>query len=120
MCGDSLGRNHLLLSPEVVLQDTLHGWDSKKHTAVADVLPGTSVDCRLIRNNYDTDDYTPEEADAVARLSYYCGMAAKMNWGENESGANIKNLVAPLKRRSAMDMSTTWTVTSIFHRIGRP
>ena len=82
----------------VVLQDTLHGWESKKHTAVADVLPGTSVDCRLIRNNYDTDDYTPEEADAVARLSYYCGMAAKMNWGENESGANIKNLVDPLKK----------------------
>ena len=82
----------------VVLQDTLHGWESKKHTAIEDILPGTSVDCRLIRNNYDTDQYTAEEADAVARLSYYCGIAAKMNWGEDASGANIRNLITPLKK----------------------
>ena len=83
---------------DVVLQDTLHGWESKKHTNIEDVLPGTTVNCRLIRNNYDSDDYTTEEADAVARLSYYCGVAAKMNWGIEESGASIQNVIAPLKR----------------------
>lgn len=82
----------------VVLQDTLHGWESPHHSPVADVLPGTRVDCRLIRNNYDTEDYSPEEADAVARLSYYCGVAAKMKWGIESSGANASRLTAPLKK----------------------
>ena len=81
----------------VTLKDTLHGWETPKYT-IADLLPGTSVDCRLIRNNYDTDDYTAAEEDAVARLSYYCGVAAHMNWGINESGANVHNLVDPMKR----------------------
>ena len=82
---------------EVVLQDTLHGWETPQYV-IDDVLPGTKVDCRLIRNNYDVDDYTPEEADAVARLSYYCGVAAHMRWGLEASGANIRNLVKPMQR----------------------
>ena len=81
----------------VVLQDTLHGWETSRYV-IEDVLPGTSVDCRLIRDNYDVDDYTPEEEDAVARLSYYCGVAAHMRWGIDASGANVRNLVEPMQR----------------------
>ena len=62
------------------------------------MLPGTHVDTRLILNNYDTEAATPEAIDAVARLSLYCGMAAQMNWGLNESGASVHRLVEPLKR----------------------
>lgn len=80
----------------VVLLDTLHGW-STKHYEIPDILPGTSVDTRLILDRYEEGKYTEEEVDAVARLSYYCGVAAKMNWGLGESGASIYRLVDPLK-----------------------
>lgn len=82
---------------EVVLQDTLHGWETAQYV-ISDVLPGTKVDCRLIRNNYDVDDYSEAEADAVSRLSYYCGVAAHMRWGIASSGANVRNLVDPMQR----------------------
>ncbi len=78
------------------LCDTLHGWKTK-HYAVDDILPGASIDTRLIRDNYDTDDYTQEEADAVARLSYWLGMACHMQWGLSSSGANSYKLVEPLR-----------------------
>ena len=81
----------------VVLQDTLHGWETPQYV-IEDVLPGTNVDCRLIRDNYDVDDYTQQEADAVARLSFYCGVAAHMRWGIDASGANVHNLVEPMQR----------------------
>ncbi len=81
----------------VTLQDTLYGWKTEHYT-IEDVLPGTSVDTRLIRDDYDTDFCTEEETDAVARLSYYCGVAAKMNYGLRESGADIQTLIDPLKR----------------------
>ena len=82
---------------EIVLQDTLHGWETP-HYKIADVLPGTKVDTRLILDNYDTQAATPEAIDAVARLSLYCGMAARMNWGLSESGASVHRLAEPLKR----------------------
>ena len=82
---------------EVVLLDTLHGWETPDYV-IDDVLPGTRVDCRRIRNNYDTDPYTDAELDAVSRLSYYCGVAAHMRWGLNSSGANVHRLVKPMKR----------------------
>ncbi len=82
----------------VVLRDTLHGWTTP-HYVISDVMPGTAVDTRLILHNYDTPaGYTPEAADAVSRLSYYCGMAAHMNWGLSESGAHVSALAEPLRR----------------------
>lgn len=81
----------------ITLQDTLHGWTTD-HYAIPDILPGTSVDTRLILPRYDAGQYSPEAADAVARLSYYCGVAARMNWGLSESGANIRRLIDPLER----------------------
>lgn len=82
---------------EVVLLDTLHGWTTP-HYDIPDVLPGTRVDTRLVRDRYDAGTFTEEEADAVARLSYFCGVAARMNWGTHESGARIDRLVEPLRR----------------------
>lgn len=82
---------------EVVLLDTLHGWTTP-HYEIPDILPGTRVDTRLVRDRYDAGTFTEAEADAVARLSYYCGVAARMNWGTNESGARIDRLVEPLRR----------------------
>lgn len=84
-----------------VLQDTLHGW-SNEHYEIPDVLPGSSVDSRLIRDDYATEDYSEAELDAVARLSYYLGVACQMNWGTSESGAYSYKLVEPLQRAFGM------------------
>ena len=72
----------------VTLRDTLKGWETD-HYAVADILPGASVDTRQILPQYNEGAYTEEQADAVARLSYWLGVACHMNWGTGESGANI-------------------------------
>ena len=79
------------------LQDTLHGWTTD-HYSVADVLPGQSVDTRLILDNYKTEAGTPEQRTAVAQLMYYLGMAAHMNWGLSASGTNTYRLIEPLQR----------------------
>lgn len=78
------------------LQDTLHGWQTDHYT-ISDVLPGESVDSRLILDNYDTQPYSAAEADAVARLSYWLGVASHMQWGLSSSGTNSYRLVDPLR-----------------------
>ena len=80
------------------LQDTLHGW-STDHYTIADIMPGESVDSRLILDNYDTSSSTTsEEEDAVARLSYYLGVASHMNYGLDASGTNSSRLEEPLRK----------------------
>lgn len=79
----------------VTLLDTLHGWETTHYT-ISDVLPGTTVDTKLIRDDYDTEECTDEEIDAVADLSYYLGVACGMQWGLSSSGASTDDLVEPL------------------------
>ncbi|MBR1712638.1 MAG: C10 family peptidase [Alloprevotella sp.] len=81
---------------EYVLQDTLHGWTTDRYE-IPDVLPGNSVDTRLIRDNYRGTAYSDTEVDAVARLSYWLGIAAHMNWGLGSSGAVSRRCIEPLR-----------------------
>lgn len=81
----------------ITLLDTLHGWTTDRYE-VADVLPGQTIDTRIIRNDYEREQCSEEEIDAVARLSYYLGMAAHMSWSPSSSGANSTQLVEPLQR----------------------
>lgn len=83
------------------LADTLHGWQTDHYT-IPDILPGASVNSALILDRYDRGDETAAEIDAVARLSYWLGMAAHMNWGMSSSGANSYRLVEPLRRAFAL------------------
>lgn len=78
------------------LLDTLHG-RTTAHYTVADELPGQSVDTRTIATHYDTAA-TDAEVDAVARLSYWLGLAVGMNWGPDASGASSRRAVEPLQR----------------------
>ncbi len=82
---------------DVVLQDTLHGWETPSYI-IDDVLPGAHVDVGLILDNYDAAEASEAAIDAVSRLSYYCGVAVRMNWGLSESGAQLRNFVDPLQR----------------------
>ena len=83
------------------LQDTLHGW-ATPYYEVPDVLPGASVDTRLILDNYDAAEASDASLDAVARLSYWMGMAAHMSWGPGASGAVSRRAVEPLLRAFGM------------------
>lgn len=89
----------------IVLQKALEEWSSS--TFKTETLPaGTTVDTRLILPDYGdgtaasvgmTEEDYEASVDAVARLSLMCGMAAKMNWGLGASGAEISDLVEPLR-----------------------
>lgn len=85
----------------ITLQDTLHGWTTANYT-IPDVLPGTIIDTRLIRDVYEEGTYTPAEADAVALLSYYAGVAVRMKWGLHESGASVRRAETPLRQAFGM------------------
>jgi len=78
------------------LHDTLHGWKTD-HYAVPDVLPGESVDSRLIQDDYAAP-CTKAQIEAVARLSFWLGLAARMNWGLSESGASSRCCIEPLQQ----------------------
>ena len=80
-----------------VLLDTLKGW-STAHYQVDTILPGTKLDFAHILNRYNEGQYSTDEVRAVSDLSYYCGIAAHMNWGLSSSGANTWQLDEPLKR----------------------
>ncbi len=79
------------------LCDTLHGWTTEHYT-IPDILPGATVDSRLILDNYDLVNYSDEEAEAVARLSYWLGVATHMNYGLSSSGTSTHRLEEPLRR----------------------
>lgn len=84
--------------PVVTLQDTLAGWTTA-HYDIPTVYAGATVDTRLVRDNYDIPGtYTEAEAEAVARLSLWLGMAVKMNWGPASSGASLHRAEEPLRR----------------------
>lgn len=83
--------------PVITLLDTLHGW-STEHIEVVDVLPGATLDTRLILNDYDTQPYSAEQADAVARLNLWLGLSCHMQWGISASGAYSQDLVRPLRQ----------------------
>ena len=82
---------------EYTLLDTLKGWTTP-HYDIPDILPGPTVDTRLIRDNYDVGPSSEESIDAVARLSYYLGVSCHMSWGIESSGAQSVRLAEPLRR----------------------
>jgi len=84
------------------LTDTLFGWETENYS-IPDVLPGTAIDWDHIAEDYSAG-YTEEQAKAVADLTYYCGVAAHMNWGVESSGASLYRAFEPLWR--AFDFKT--------------
>ena len=83
--------------PVITLLDTLHGWTTDR-IEVHDVLPSATLDTRLILDDYDTQPYTATQADAVARLNLWLGLACHMQWGLSSSGAYSQDLVRPLRQ----------------------
>lgn len=69
----------------ITLTEELPGWQTE-HLTVASVPAGETVVC-------DEGD-----VDAIARLSYWLGVACHMNWRPDASGASIHRLQEPLKK----------------------
>ena len=80
---------------DYVLQEDLIGWETE-HYIIPNVPKGSHVDSRLIANDY-SGQYTQEQVDAVATLSYWLGVAVKMNWTVGSSSARSENAAEPLK-----------------------
>lgn len=77
------------------LQQKLTGWTTSNYT-IPDVDAGASVDTRLILDNYN-ETASQESIDAVARLSYWLGIAVKMQWGIGSSGTYTYLAEEPLR-----------------------
>lgn len=64
-----------------------------------------TIDVNMEGERFDWDnilhtykgDYTAEQANAVAKLVYYCGAAVRMDYNEGGSGANSDNVVSALR-----------------------
>lgn len=89
----------------VMLRQKLEGWNTSDYS-VATLPVGTTIKTGKILKNYgdgtaesvgmDAAEYQ-EAVDEVATLSLACGLMAKMKYGVTESGADVSNLVEPLK-----------------------
>lgn len=82
--------------PEATL-DTLHGWKTEKYN-LADVMPGATLKWDLIMDDYDHHYRTHRQKEAVAELSYYAGLACRMKYGVDASGADTERYTESLPR----------------------
>ena len=83
--------------PDALL-DSIAGYTTKNHGTIPTIPAGTELDFGNILDLYEDGSYTDDEAEAVAELSYYLGVACQMNWAVGSSGAQVSRLVEPLKR----------------------
>lgn len=70
---------------DITLSEALPGWKTE-HYIVPEVPDGSHLTC------------SKEDPDAIARLSFWLGVACHMNWTPSGSGANINRLVEPLQQ----------------------
>ena len=69
-------------------------------------LPATTFDWANMKDSYSDNNYTSDEANAVATLMQYCGYSVQMNYGPASGAANHKVADA---LRDYFDYNTTTT-----------
>ena len=79
------------------LQDSIEGFYAVNSGFHPTIPKGTKIDYPNILDIYKPGLYTSTQATAVAQLSYYVGVACKMDWGVGSSGARVERLVEPLR-----------------------
>ncbi len=80
------------------LKDSIAGFSTANNGEQPCIPAGTRIDFDNILDEYSEGGYSAGQARAVAELSYYLGVACRMNWGVGSSGARIERLVEPLRR----------------------
>ena len=88
--------SHYAYPPQLL--DSIAGFTSRNNGAIATIPAGTELDFDNILDIYNEGRYSKDEAAAVADLSYYLGVACRMNWAVGSSGAQVSRLVEPLRR----------------------
>lgn len=83
--------------PDALL-DSIAGFSSDNNGVIPTIPAGTKLNFDNILDIYKEGQYTDAQAQAVADLSYYLGVACRMSWGIGSSGANLSRLVEPLRR----------------------
>lgn len=81
-----------------VLKDSIAGFDTEHNGLISTIPAGTKIDYDNILPVYAEGQYSEQQAQAVADLSYYLGVACHMDWAVGASGAQLYDLVEPLKR----------------------
>lgn len=81
---------------DVVVLDTIPGWQTKHYT-IDTICPGEVFHTADIRDSYSEADDSAT-THTVARLMYVIAVAAKMNFGLEESGASLRRMVDPMQR----------------------
>ena len=69
-------------------------------------LPATTFDWANMKDNYSANNYTPDEANAVATLMQYCGYSIQMEYGPESASFTAKVADA---LRDYFDYNTTTT-----------
>lgn len=80
------------------LRDSIAGFPTEHNGLIPTIPRGTKIDLDNILPVYEEGKYSDEQAAAVADLSYYLGVACRMDWGVGASGAQLGRLVEPLRR----------------------
>lgn len=80
------------------LKDSIAGFDTEHNGSISTIPAGTKIDYDNILPVYAEGQYSDQQAQAVANLSYYLGVACHMDWAVGASGAQLYDLVEPLKR----------------------
>ena len=79
------------------LKDSIAGFDTEHNGLISTIPAGTKIDFDNILPLYADGNYTDAQAQAVADLSYYLGVACHMDWAVGASGAQLYNLVKPIR-----------------------
>ena len=81
---------------DVEVLDTVYGWQTKYYT-IDTICPGEIFHTADIRDSYtEADDSATTHT--VARLMYVIAVAARMNFGLEASGANLRRMPEPMQR----------------------
>lgn len=80
----------------ITLASPLEALTTANYT-LPEVPAGATLDTRLVLPRYVAGQYTDEQAEAVARLSLWLGMAARMNYGPSSSGSRLHRPVEALR-----------------------
>lgn len=71
------------------LKATIKAYTAKSYgIQIPEISSGATYDWDNMLPDYSKSDYSPAQAEAVAKLMYHCGAAVKMNYGPS-SGANV-------------------------------
>lgn len=91
----------------------IHGYPITDKNITVEDIPVNTIEWGKMLPRY-AEDYSSEQADAVARLMQMCGTAVRTNYGPDESGAYVAKVVKVLPQYFGYDMHVSLVNASNF------